>query len=525
MAFVQQLLFNPSISDSERQDALDRIYADPGIPNVDGTTSSFWLKNPHPTLSRAQSESLPDQAEIVLIGSGITAASVAYALLDNKSPEDSSATAPKIVILEAREFCSGATGRNGGHILETADDYMELTETFGPDAAKSIMRLRLSHLQAILDVANKLDITESSQARKVQFLSVYFEEESWAAAKERFKRFKDAMPEESAEWIVYEKPLPQAFRLASATGVISGPAAALWPYKFVAGVFDHLLRNFPDKISIQTKTPVMGISELSSRTAPDKLPFTVETSRGVIKCRHVVHCTNGHVGHLVPQLKGCIYPVRGQMSAQNPGEAFPAYGRKYSWLMNYDTGFDYLTQLPRDDALGLSNGEMMLGGGFAQGRKGGIADLGVPTDDALSLDCNIHLSGALPAIFGLQNWGKVHPFPVEAMWTGTMGFSADGLPWVGKLPTSVTGASDSEDENGVTKGAQWVSAGYSGEGMVQAWLCGQVLGEMILGNEGKSKDGEISSWFPEQMRVTEERILKSMLPRRVTKAKAIIPSR
>lgn len=515
MSFGQQLLFNPSLSDSDRQDALDRIHADPGIPNPDGTTSSFWLQNPHPTLSQAQSKSLPDETEIVIIGSGITAASVAHSLLQNRSPEGSGTAAKKIVVLEAREFCSGATGRNGGHVLETAEEYMELEETFGPDTAKGIMRFRLSHLQTIMDVADKLNIAESSQARKVQFLSAYFEEETWAAAKERFKCFTDAMPEESTEWNVHEKPLPESFKLASAFGVISGPAAALWPYRFVTGVVDHLLRNFPDTLSIETRTPVIGISQSPSHAERDNFPFAVQTSRGMIKCRHVVHCTNGHIGHLVPQLKGCIYPVRGQMSAQNPGDAFPAYGRKYSWLMNFDTGFDYLSQLPHDDALGLSNGEMMLGGGFAKGRKGGIADLGISTDDALSLDCNIHLRGALPAIFGDQNRGKVHPHPVKAMWTGIMGFSADGLPWVGKLPTPIAGSSNDEDEQGVTKGAQWISAGYSGEGMVQAWLCGQALGTMILQNDAEIKTEGILDWFPEQMRVTEKRILRSMLPRQV----------
>jgi glycine/D-amino acid oxidase-like deaminating enzyme len=516
MAFVQQLLFSPALSDSEKQGALDRIFADPGIPNSSKTTSSFWLKDPHPTLSKAQSKYLPNQAELVIIGSGITAASIAHALLDSDSPGDSITSAEKIVVLEAREFCSGATGRNGGHVLETADDYMELAKTFGPDAAKGIMRLRLSHLETILDVADELNISELCQARKVKFLSAYFEEETWAAAKERFQQFKDAMPEESAEWVVYEKPLPDEFKLATATGVISGPAAALWPYKFVTGVFDYLLRSFPDRILIETNTPVTGICELSSSQESDNFPFTVKTPRGIIKCRHVVHCTNGHVGHLVPQLKGCIYPVRGQMSAQNPGEAFPAYGRKYSWLMNYDTGFDYLTQLPSGDALGISNGEMMLGGGFAQGRKGGIDDLGIATDDTLSLDCNIHLSGALTAIFGSQSWGKVHPHPVKNMWTGTMGFSADGLPWVGMLPSSATSDKNEEDENKVTKGAQWVSAGYSGDGMVQAWLCGQALAAMIVGNGNIIKDEGILGWFPEQMCVTEERILKSTLPRQMT---------
>ena len=81
---------------------------------------------------------------------------------------------------------------------------------------------------------------------------------------------------------------------------------------------------------------------------------------------------------------------------------------------------------------------MMLGGGFVQSEDGGLADLGVSTDSDLSLYIDIHLSGALRAIFGAKDWGCVQGEPVQAMWTGSMAFSSDGFPWVGQLPGAVT---------------------------------------------------------------------------------------
>jgi glycine/D-amino acid oxidase-like deaminating enzyme len=107
-------------------------------------------------------------------------------------------------MLEARTVCSGATGRNGGHILETADDYAEFADIFGVDAARKVIRFRLAHLKEMLAVAEELDITTETQARKVQFLSVYFGDEPWKAALERMHRFKEGMPEEAAEWTSYE---------------------------------------------------------------------------------------------------------------------------------------------------------------------------------------------------------------------------------------------------------------------------------------------------------------------------------
>lgn len=107
-------------------------------------------------------------------------------------------------MLEARTVCSGATGRNGGHILETAEEYGEFADVFGVDAARKLIRFRLAHLQEMLTVAEELGITTETQARKVQFLSVYFGDEPWKTALERMHRFKDGMPEESAEWTSYE---------------------------------------------------------------------------------------------------------------------------------------------------------------------------------------------------------------------------------------------------------------------------------------------------------------------------------
>lgn len=156
----------------------------------------------------------------------------------------------------------------------------------------------------------------------------------------------------------------------------------------------------------------------------------------------------------------------------------------------------------------------MLGGGLAQSEGRGIADLGVATDSSLSVYIDIHLSGALSAVFGRENWGPVSGQSVQSMWTGNMAFSSDGFPWVGKLPSSVTGrGSDTEGASG----AEWVSAAFCGEGMVHAWLCGKALGIMLLSKEGRLAPSQSAdlSWVPELMLVSEERVRKAALPRMV----------
>ena len=87
--------------------------------------------------------------------------------------------------------------------------------------------------------------------------------------------------------------------------------------------------------------------------------------------------------------------------------------------------------------------------------------------------------------------------------TGNMGVSTDGLPWVGNLSGRADG-----------RGAEWVAAGFSGEGMVQAWLCGKALVSMLAEhNEGAGEQQPSgAAWFPKQMMVTEERIRRTRLP-------------
>lgn len=78
------------------------------VPN---STTPFWRTELHKLDSHRSTEELPEEADIVIIGAGFSGAALAHHILDgNTSP------APSIVILEARQACSGATGRNGGHL-------------------------------------------------------------------------------------------------------------------------------------------------------------------------------------------------------------------------------------------------------------------------------------------------------------------------------------------------------------------------------------------------------------------------
>lgn len=98
---------------SPSMDALmKRIQYSPGIP-VPNPSTPYWSTPPSP-ISRHGSDAgsiLPSYADVVIIGSGITGASFARTLLDYDADHARKGEPLQVVMLEAREACSGATGR------------------------------------------------------------------------------------------------------------------------------------------------------------------------------------------------------------------------------------------------------------------------------------------------------------------------------------------------------------------------------------------------------------------------------
>ena len=71
------------------------------------STSSFWHSEPSDfLLGHRTTPHLPSEADVVIVGSGITGASAARCLA-----EDERAKGLSVVMLDAREACWCATGR------------------------------------------------------------------------------------------------------------------------------------------------------------------------------------------------------------------------------------------------------------------------------------------------------------------------------------------------------------------------------------------------------------------------------
>lgn len=260
----------------------------------------------------------------------------------------------------------------------------------------------------------------------------------------------------------------------------------MWPYRVITKVFENLLAKYPGRLSIETNTPVTCIDYTDDT-------YLVSTPRGKTRVGQVVHCTNGYASHLLPRLRGLLFPLRGTITVQDLGPNVPNNGAKDSYGFHYEPFYDEKTETVADGLWYLTQ-NAKTGYYFIGGEESSIDDSLTGDDTAFSDFCVDHLKTILPKFF---NYTDVNADPLVSAWSGIMGFTADRAPYVGGLSTEVTGRSG----NG-----EWIVGGFNGYGMPYCWLAGEALASMVLGQS-------VGDWFPQAFLINEKRLS----PQRITK--------
>ena len=175
---------------------IDAARSDPQLPRSN-PTEAFWQSPAHPTVSTIQSPELPTQCDYAIIGSGATGCSVAKNLLDNL-PTGSQAT---ITVLEARTLCSGATGRNGGHLVSPYPfEYDSLEKTLGQDEATKCARFANRTLESIYQLASQdQELGSVAEARRVRGITGFWTRDGFHAAKAGIERYEEIVPDERGD--------------------------------------------------------------------------------------------------------------------------------------------------------------------------------------------------------------------------------------------------------------------------------------------------------------------------------------
>jgi hypothetical protein len=166
---------------------LSRISSSPGIP-VPNPTEPFWLAGPlFPELCDVGTPTgVPERAHVVVVGSGITGAAVAWTVLREGEKRGlwGEGEEMRVVMLEARSVCSGATGRNGGHMKVSPWEVVRALKLRGisGEATRKIVEFQRRHLGILLGLCRAEGI-EGAELREVETVDVFVDAEGWKETK------------------------------------------------------------------------------------------------------------------------------------------------------------------------------------------------------------------------------------------------------------------------------------------------------------------------------------------------------
>ncbi|KAK5992320.1 putative oxidoreductase OrdL-like protein [Cladobotryum mycophilum] len=396
-----------------------------GLPTPQ-STKSFWHSDPsHVLLGHRTTKDLPVTADVVVIGSGISGSFAARELV---------AGGKAVVMLEAREACWGATGRNGGHCQPSI-------YTTKPHLAQ----FELATYQFLEDLVAQHNI--SCDWRRVGGVHALPTQEAVDLAAQALESLRREHPDLADKATLFtDKQDLEKLRVSNASGaVLQSHAAKLWPYKLVAWVLETLLKeNCAEKFNLQTLTPVTQLQK--------------------IVAKDVMLATNAYSSYLLPNVSDLIVPVRGQVAALRQPNGSVPLEHSHVWLPGPSD--NYLIE--RDGI----QGPIIVGGERQSVPDGGE---GVWRDDSIDEVVAKLLRRSLHSALKLRPVGEAEEEELEASyeWTGIMGYSKDNHPWVGPVPQELGGGGE--------RGGLWISAGFTGHGMPVAARCAIGVAQMILG--------------------------------------------
>jgi gamma-glutamylputrescine oxidase len=185
--------------------------------------------------------------------------------------------------------------------------------------------------------------------------------------------------------------------------------------------------------------PAEAVGALSADCPPGSIFEDVELTdveHPPIAADEVILATNAFTRQLLEDVP--IAPVRAQMLATAP------FGTRLVERPTYsDRGFQYWRQLPTGE---------VLAGGYRDRAPEEEVGFDLTTTTTIQDHLDRHLAG-----LGVTA-------PVTHRWAGTMGFTPDALPLVGRLRPGLS-----------------ICAGYTGHGMAFAHLCARMLVDHLLG--------------------------------------------
>lgn len=380
------------------------------------------------------SEALPEEAEYVVIGTGLTGASAVVSLL----PE--ARRGARVVVLEMgdRPAC-GASGRNGGNVEMLKESFVADYRGF-VEVQKDLLRLRFPGLPASAVGARALgqarcllrffqaNVREIRDTVERLGIEADLSMEGWlriAETPEEERGLRDEVDFAAGLGLRFEVWDPG--RIARETGIqqdrsgrFIAESGNYHPYKLVHGV---LRRALDEGVQLHTSVRAKGLDRAGEGEV------AVRTTEGSIRARRVIVATNAFTPEIVPAAAFIEPRISHLCDFHHVESTFR--GRTITRKQG-----DWYANFPRQDwyrdGSGALRGTLLVGGGYDTPIPPGEVHW-PPFIDLIYHDLLRDTARMLPETAGQP--------PLRA-WSGVMGFTVDRAPVVSFLHDAWDGPPD-----------------------------------------------------------------------------------
>jgi gamma-glutamylputrescine oxidase len=370
--------------------------------------------------------------EVCIVGAGYTGLSAGIALAERGH---------KVVVLEAARVGWGASGRNGGQIVNglnaglatIAARYGEATAGLVASVVQeggAIIRERVARyaIDCDLKVGNIFTALTAAQMRELE------------ARQALWRRYGH----DNFELVDRAGLRAHVGSDLYAGGMIDRTGGHMHPLNLALGEAAAL-----EELGgvIHEASPVTGVEDVAGRPV-------VRTARGAVRPKALILAGNAYLGHAVSELENRVMPFSTQMIATEP------LGAAAAEILPTDMAVEdvrYVLDYYRLSA----DGRLLFGGGTVYGG----------TDPA---DIRAKLVPNLAKVFP-----RLADARVDFAWSGNCAISFSRVPQLGRLGANT-----------------YFAQGYSGHGVVGSHLFGRILAEAVHGDRARFDVFERVPWIP-----------------------------
>lgn len=372
-------------------------------------------------------------ADVCVVGAGYSGMSTAIHLAENGY---------KVVVVEGAQVGWGASGRNGGQVVNGLNASLStIQRRYGDDAANFVGGLLQEGARIIYRLVDQYAINCDLKPGNI-YAAYTGQHMKDLEAKQALWRRHGMDDHQLLDRAALGKLVTSD---AYVGGMLDRSGAHMHPLNLVLGeakAFEGLGGV------IYEMSPVIRVEHEAARPV-------VHTAEGRVTANTLVLCGNAYLGDAVPKLVSRVMPVSTQMITTAPLGADLARQLIPSDMCVEDVRYilDYF-RLSAD-------GRMIFGGGTVYGGTD-------PADVVAKLRPN--MEKVFPQLKGIK---------IDHAWSGNFALSFSRVPQMGRIGKNT-----------------YFAHGYSGHGVTGSHLFGRILSEAIQGDTGRFDVFEKLPWIP-----------------------------